>query len=410
MATDSSPPSGSSVLASRSDRTSNGHCDRESDRFAIWNRLCNLHGNIEFLQLIQFVFSIGNLLLHRGMCIDSQRFDDDLELMFLCLHHNLGLLRNRQCDYDRDWRGLFCQHMLVYRCYLWLDPEPDLLDKKFLNKQLEYPATINKQLEYAVTINNQLEHPATINKQLDENFNPTSVVDIYTCVEEAAFGHTSCTGTFEFATASTFTKPPDASFTSCGSWNPPISGFPKNPHNGDSKCVIDVKKNVPQSWPSKIGDAPVSYFSPFDPNEVIAVAGKFCAALRSQKIKLVPHVGECKRYSENQFRVAQEQTGPASQYSLKGRNITIGLAFDQDTCSVEVNAIDFATYPASRCQSTFSEVILQRCMLADKDVKQMNLDKFTCVGGVAWLDCMRWTIVAIDDLKAPDDTLYGQPW
>jgi hypothetical protein len=49
-------------------------------------------------------------------------------------------------------------------------------------------------------------------------------------------------------------------------------------------------------------------------------------------------------------------------------------------------------------------------MLADKDVKQMNLDKFTCVGGVAWLDCMRWTLVAIDDLKAPDDTLYGQPW
>jgi hypothetical protein len=49
-------------------------------------------------------------------------------------------------------------------------------------------------------------------------------------------------------------------------------------------------------------------------------------------------------------------------------------------------------------------------MLADKDVKQMNLDNFTCVGGVAWKDCMRWTLVAIDDLKAPDDTLYGQPW
>lgn len=126
-------------------------------------------------------------------------------------------------------------------------------------------------------------------------------------------------------------------------------------------------------------------------------------------------LGECKRYSEDVYRKSLEASGGGTQYSLQGRNITISLAWDNDGCQVALEptpyrAVNFGTYGVQNCQSMFVNNTINACKLSNQYLHDTNLGKFTSVGGIYWENCLRWTIVAIEDSLAPPDTLFGYSW
>ena len=249
-----------------------------------------------------------------------------------------------------------------------------------------------------------------------------SVVQIETCVEDANPPRGTCTGPFKVATEYTVARPPAASFTACAAWDAPILYPVQRAISGARECVIPLTDTLPQAWP--VPDKPLSYFAPFDPNEASNLALRFCTDVTSQKIKIVPpkeatesgyELGECKRYTENSFRIAAERYSGGKRLAAAGHNISMSLVYDTRACPADLDVtthggVDLAEYGVDKCHDAFKTHIIGECTFKDDYVKNLGLGNFSAIGGVFFRDCMRWTIVAVDDSQAPPDVLYGQDW
>jgi hypothetical protein len=257
-----------------------------------------------------------------------------------------------------------------------------------------------------------------------EALKPNSVVQIETCVEDANPPRGTCTGSFKVATEYTVTRPPAASFTSCASWQPPLPTV-NRALNDELACVIPMGGFFPTAWP--VPTKPLSYLVPFDPNEASDLVLQFCTDLTNQKIKIVPpkeatepgsELGECKRYTENSFRIAVERFNGEKRLAFSGHNISIALAYDTRGCPADPNVstdgggVDMAKYGVDQCHDGFINNVVNKCTFPPAYVKGKNLagtwGNFSAIGGLFFRDCMRWTLVAVDDSQAPPDILYGQ--
>ncbi|RVX66543.1 hypothetical protein B0A52_09419 [Exophiala mesophila] len=172
-------------------------------------------------------------------------------------------------------------------------------------------------------------------------------------------------------------------------------------------CATPVKgaatSTVAHNWDAGLP------FQPFrDPKALIA---EFCNMLETFELVIVPREpGQDKESQGECHNFYVEPTAEA--LALYNYRVTVGVVFDYNGCKgpddKHKEGIDFSKYGSKKCRDNFKDLLVDKCKFSDHFVKDgTNMGPNKWIGGMAWKDCMRWTVIAPDEKFAAPDTLPG---
>ncbi|KIV94899.1 hypothetical protein PV10_02620 [Exophiala mesophila] len=233
-----------------------------------------------------------------------------------------------------------------------------------------------------------------------------SEVQFWTCDGWSVSGSSSCTESFHPASTG-ITVPPLVELRSaCGQYSAPISltePAKANQHDCATPVKAAATSTVAHNWDAGLA------FQPFrDPKALIA---EFCNMLETFELVIVPREpGQDKESQGECHNFYVEPTAEA--LALYNYRVTVGVMFDYNGCKgpddKHKEGIDFSKYGSKKCRDNFKDLLVDKCKFSDQFVKDgTNMGPNKWIGGMAWKDCMRWTVIAPDEKFAAPDTLPG---